>query len=242
MSSHELPAGCQEMMSYVERNKETPRPPKAATKVRTVVSGHAATKPKTPSPPSYYPAVSFAKGGGVYGGGGGGEVPSVRHAGYGGGGAAAGKGAEGGGPADCDIPCRDFGSVKGCPHGVYCRFSHDAVGGEGAGAGAERGGGGGGVGGRRGGGAGAGAGGPVVRIKRDDGSDRTLLRCRATLGRSDDAFVVPAVSISADDRLVFLRSVSAEGTEFCLLRTMSGVEGYVQSKCGNVRLSVCTIL
>ena len=225
------------MMSYVERNKETPRPAKAATKVRTIVSGHAATKPKTPSPPSYSPVVSFAKGEGVYGGGGGGGggggAPSVRHAGYEGGGA--GKGVEGGGPADRDIPCRDFGSVKGCPHGVHCRFSHDAVGGAGAGAGR---GGGGGVGGRRGGG----AGGPVVRIKRDDGSDRTLLRCRATLGRSDDAFVVPAVSISADDRLVFLRSVSAEGTEFCLLRTMSGVEGYVQSKCDDVRLSVCTFL
>jgi serine/threonine protein kinase len=43
MSSHEMPAGCEEMMSYVKRNRETPRPAKAASKVHTTVSGHAAT-------------------------------------------------------------------------------------------------------------------------------------------------------------------------------------------------------
>jgi hypothetical protein len=77
--------------------------------------------------------------------------------------------------------------------------------------------------------------GSVVRIKRDDGTDETLLRCRPTCSRSDDAFVVPAVLISGDDELVFVKSISAEGTEFSLLRTSSGIEGYVQSKCDGHR-------
>ncbi len=116
--------------------------------------------------------------------------------------------------------------AKGCSFGDRFRYLHDAVAvGIGCGGGD--------------GGGGGGGGGPVVRVKRNDSSDRTLLRCRPTCSRSDDAFVVPSVSISGDDRLVLLRSVSAEGTEFSLVRTVSGVEGYAQSKCDGMRVCEC---
>jgi len=72
--------------------------------------------------------------------------------------------------------------------------------------------------------------GSAVRIKRDDGSDRTLLRSRPTNSRADDAFVTPKAPITGDDRLVLLETTSAEGTSFSHVRTSSGVEGYVQSK------------
>jgi hypothetical protein len=72
--------------------------------------------------------------------------------------------------------------------------------------------------------------GSTVCIKRDDGSDRTLLRSRPTNSRSDDAFVAPKTPIVGDERLVLLQTTSAEGTAFALVRTTNGVEGYVQSK------------
>jgi hypothetical protein len=72
--------------------------------------------------------------------------------------------------------------------------------------------------------------GSSVFIKRDDGSDRTLLRSRPTNSRSDDAFVTPKVTISGDDRLVLLQTATAEGTAFSFVRTSAGAEGYVQSK------------
>ncbi len=74
------------------------------------------------------------------------------------------------------------------------------------------------------------AAGSTVCIRRDDGTDRTLLRVRPTNSRSDDAFVAPKVVISGDDRLQLLQTVSAEGSSFSLVKTSSGVEGYVQSK------------
>ena len=72
--------------------------------------------------------------------------------------------------------------------------------------------------------------GSTVCIKRDDGSDRTLLRARPTNSRSDDAFVTPKTPIIGDERLVLLQTTSAEGTAFALVKTTHGVEGYVQSK------------
>ena len=72
--------------------------------------------------------------------------------------------------------------------------------------------------------------GSAVRIKRDDGSDRTLLRSRPTNSRADDAFVTPKAPITGDDRLVLLETTSAEATSFSHVRTSSGVGGYVQSK------------
>ena len=72
--------------------------------------------------------------------------------------------------------------------------------------------------------------GSAVCIKRDDGSDRTLLRVRPTNSRADDAFVVPKVAITGDDRLQLLQNTAAEGASFSLVKTSSGVEGYVQSK------------
>jgi hypothetical protein len=72
--------------------------------------------------------------------------------------------------------------------------------------------------------------GSAVCIRRDDGTDRTLLRARPTNSRSDDAFVAPKVAITSDDRLQLLQRTAAEGCAFSLVRTSSGVEGYVQSK------------
>ena len=72
--------------------------------------------------------------------------------------------------------------------------------------------------------------GSSVCIKRDDGSDRTLLRSRPTNSRADDAFVTPKVTVSGDDRLVLLQTATAEGAAFSFVRTSSGAEGYVQSK------------
>jgi serine/threonine protein kinase len=70
----------------------------------------------------------------------------------------------------------------------------------------------------------------TVCIRRDDGSDRTLLRVRPTNSRAEDAFVAPKVVIYDHDRLRLLQTVSAEGSSFSLVKTSSGVEGYVQSK------------
>jgi hypothetical protein len=72
--------------------------------------------------------------------------------------------------------------------------------------------------------------GSAVCIRRDDGTDGTLLRARPTISRSDDAFVAPKVEITSDDRLQLLQITAAEGCAFSLVRTSSGVEGYVQSK------------
>ena len=72
--------------------------------------------------------------------------------------------------------------------------------------------------------------GSTVCIKRDDGSDRTLLRARPTNSRSDDAFVTPKTPIVGDERLVLLQTTYAEGTAFSMVKTTRGVEGYVQSK------------
>ena len=72
--------------------------------------------------------------------------------------------------------------------------------------------------------------GSTVCVRRDDGTDHTLLRVRPTNSRSADAFLVPNVVISSDDRLELLQRVAAEGSTFSLVRTSSGVEGYVQSK------------
>ena len=72
--------------------------------------------------------------------------------------------------------------------------------------------------------------GSPVFLFRDDGTDATLLRQRPTNSRSADAFVVPKVVISAADRLLFLDLVEAEGVAFALVRTASGVQGFVNSK------------
>ena len=72
--------------------------------------------------------------------------------------------------------------------------------------------------------------GSTVCIRRDDGSDRTLLRVRPTNSRNDNAFVAPKVAISGVNRLQLLQTTTAEGSSFSLVKTSSGVEGYVQSK------------
>jgi hypothetical protein len=69
--------------------------------------------------------------------------------------------------------------------------------------------------------------GSLVCVRRDDGKDATLLRQRPTVSRGADAFVVPKLVITAADRLVFLKSVFAEGASFAFVRTDFGVEGYV---------------
>ncbi len=72
--------------------------------------------------------------------------------------------------------------------------------------------------------------GSTVCIRRNDGSDSTLLRVRPTISRSDDAFLSPKVAITGDDRLQLLQTTLAEGSAFSLVMTSSGVQGYVQSK------------
>ena len=72
--------------------------------------------------------------------------------------------------------------------------------------------------------------GSVVRLRRDDGADVTLLRQRPTSSRTADAFVTPKIVLTSADRLTFLQTVAAEGTSFSIVRTTSGVQGYVQAK------------
>jgi hypothetical protein len=50
----------------------------------------------------------------------------------------------------------------------------------------------------------------ACRLRRDDGSDATLLRKRPTNSRSPGAFVKPNVSLTGADLVLFLRLV--EGT------------------------------
>jgi hypothetical protein len=69
--------------------------------------------------------------------------------------------------------------------------------------------------------------GSLVCIRRDDGTDATLLRRRPTVSRAADAFVTPKLVITAADRLMFLKMDIAEGASFALVRTDFGVEGYV---------------
>jgi len=92
--------------------------------------------------------------------------------------------------------------------------------------------------------------GGIVVIKRDDGTNSTLLRCRATNSRAADAFTTPRLALTSADQITFLNAVqgtrpllkislhglhspiapAAEGTSFAFVRTSSGVAGYVQTK------------
>ena len=47
-----------------------------------------------------------------------------------------------------------------------------------------------------------------LRVRRDDGTDATLLRQHPTKSRSADAFVSPLVSLSGDDRVEFLATIA----------------------------------
>ncbi len=49
--------------------------------------------------------------------------------------------------------------------------------------------------------------GSLVLMKRDDGSDSTLLRSRATSSRAADAFTTPRCIVTSSDNLVFLNTV-----------------------------------
>lgn len=92
--------------------------------------------------------------------------------------------------------------------------------------------------------------GSIVIMKRDDGTDSTLLRCRATNSRAADAFTTPRLVLTSADRITFLNAVqgthpfptclldriaspvslAAEDTSFAHVRTSSGAQGYVQTK------------
>ena len=54
----------------------------------------------------------------------------------------------------------------------------------------------------------------MLQLRRNDGSDSTLLRNRPTNSRSDDAFVKPKLSLSSADSVAFLQTV--EGQVQCL--------------------------
>jgi hypothetical protein len=54
----------------------------------------------------------------------------------------------------------------------------------------------------------------MLQLRRNDGSDSTLLRKRPTNSRSDDAFVKPKLSLSSADSVAFLETV--EGQVQCL--------------------------
>jgi len=47
-----------------------------------------------------------------------------------------------------------------------------------------------------------------LRLRRTDGTDTTLLRQQPTKSRSADAFVSPLVSLSGDDRVELLATIS----------------------------------
>ena len=50
----------------------------------------------------------------------------------------------------------------------------------------------------------------MLQLRRNDGSDSTLLRKRPTNSRSDDAFVKPKLSLSSADSVAFLQTVEGQ--------------------------------
>jgi hypothetical protein len=72
--------------------------------------------------------------------------------------------------------------------------------------------------------------GSLVCLRRDDGTDSTLLRRRPTSSRTPDAFVSPKVVLTGADRLTYLQTVTADGAAFALVRTAADVEGFVSLK------------
>jgi hypothetical protein len=72
--------------------------------------------------------------------------------------------------------------------------------------------------------------GRFARLVRDDGGDRTLLRCKVTLSRSSDAWTTPRFSILADTDVMVLRLNAANEQDFAYVRMPNGQEGFVQLK------------
>ncbi len=63
--------------------------------------------------------------------------------------------------------------------------------------------------------------GSIVVIKRDDGTDSTLLRCRATNSRAADAFTTPRLALTSADQITFLNAV--QGTRPLLNISVHGL-------------------
>jgi hypothetical protein len=72
--------------------------------------------------------------------------------------------------------------------------------------------------------------GRFARLERDDGGDRTLLRCKVTLSRSSDAWTTPRFSILADTDVLVLRMNAPNEQGFAYVRMPNGQEGFVQFK------------
>ena len=72
--------------------------------------------------------------------------------------------------------------------------------------------------------------GRFARLERDDGGDRTLLRCKVTLSRSSDAWTTPRFSILTDTDVLVLRMNAPNEQGFAYVRMPNGQEGFVQLK------------
>jgi hypothetical protein len=72
--------------------------------------------------------------------------------------------------------------------------------------------------------------GRFARLVRDDGGDRTLLRCKVTLSRSSDAWTTPRFSILTDTDVLVLRMNAPNEQDFAYVRMPNGQEGFVQLK------------
>jgi ubiquitin len=72
--------------------------------------------------------------------------------------------------------------------------------------------------------------GDFARLLRDDGGDRTLLRCKATSDRSSSAWTIPRFSIFATTDVLVLRMNALDERDFAFVRVPNGQEGFVRLK------------
>jgi len=72
--------------------------------------------------------------------------------------------------------------------------------------------------------------GSFARLVRDDGGDRTLLRCKVTVDRTPDAWVKPRFSILASTDVMVLRMNAPNEENFAYVRVPNGQEGFVRFK------------
>jgi hypothetical protein len=72
--------------------------------------------------------------------------------------------------------------------------------------------------------------GGFARLVRDDGGDRTLLRCKVTTARSSDAWTTPRFSILSTTDVMVLRMNAPSELDFAYVRVHNGQEGFVQLK------------
>lgn len=72
--------------------------------------------------------------------------------------------------------------------------------------------------------------GAFARLVRDDGGDRTLLRCKATTDRTREAWTTPRFPILSTTDVMVLRMNAPNEVGFAFVRVPNGQEGFVRFK------------